>query len=216
MLFFPQLILTSSLSHMNLLNIKKLAAALTVACSLTGVVHAATITIPNPLGAYGRQASLDSAESGFFGTGNPNAGTIAGYFGGVWTQAGELTGNGNNGLFTVQVTSGSWGASAPVSGTWAIDSSFWTTYGVAVISMHVGGGAPGDINEPDHFAWLVTPGELSGTWNYIQNLGNGGGLSNIKLWGSGEPTRVPDSASTLALIGLGLAGLGVVARYRKA
>ena len=48
-------------------------------------------------------------------------------------------GAGINDLFTVMVTNGTFGA-GNVGGTWAINPLFWTTWGKAVISAHVGEG----------------------------------------------------------------------------
>ena len=48
--------------------------------------------------------------------------------------------------------------------------------------MHVGKGG----GNPDAFAWLITPGETSGTFSYERIAGTGGGLSNLFLWGSGD------------------------------
>jgi len=114
----------------------------------------------------------------------------------TWVKEGEVTGNGTNDLFTVNLTSGSWGNNN-VAGTWSIDSSFWSMYANAVISMHVGEGN----GDPDAFAWLITPGTLSGTFSYSDLDGRGGGLSNLFLFGSG--VSLPESNNLiLLLIGL--------------
>lgn len=162
------------------------------------------------------------------GEGNPDAADVADWLGGTWNNRGELTGNGTNSLLSAAVTSGSWG-SAPVSGTWAIDSSFWTLYADAVISFHMGGGTPKDVG--DFALFLVKDFETSGTWSFSQVQMNGGGLSNIKLWSRGTPTSsggtssgdvpssssgndVPEPASSLVLLGLGLLGLGFMRRAK--
>lgn len=101
----------------------------------------------------------------------------------IWVKEGELTNEGSNDLFTVNTDFGG----TDVTGTWSIDESFWSTYGRAVITMHVGHGG----GNPDAFAWLITPGETSGFFSYERVTGGGGGLSNMFLFGSGIPD-IPD------------------------
>jgi len=162
-------------------------------------------------GGPDRYATLDSAEACAFGAGNPKADTIAGHFGAdpAWEDAGELTADGTNKYLTAELTFGSWG-SKPVAGNWYIDSSFWSSFDSAVISMHVGNGQ----GDPAHFAWLITPEQTSGTWRYwISDLAiysNGGGLSNFRLWGQ-RAVDVAEPAS-IALLMLGLVGLGISRR----
>jgi hypothetical protein len=155
-----------------------------------------------------RSASLDSAEScqaQKLGS-TVKAGDLTALFGGTWTQVGELTASGSNGLLSL--TGSGWN-SGTADGSWSIDSSFWSTYGIALITMHVGGGQKDAV---DNFEWVVTPEELDGSWSYIKLMGKGGGLSNIKLWGSGTPTiKVPESG-TLVLLMLGLAGVAATRR----
>lgn len=102
-----------------------------------------------------------------------------------WIKEGELTAEGNNDLFSVDTDS--WGTD--VTGSWYIDESFWDNYGRAIITMHVGEGG----GNPDAFAWVITPGETSGSFSYERVDGKGGGLSNMFLFGSGTPnTKVPE------------------------
>lgn len=122
-----------------------------------------------------------------------------------WAYAGELTDNGVDNFLTV--TAGSWGSSS-VSGTWEIGAGFWSLFDEAVVSIHVGQGG----GAPDAWAWLMTPGDLSGTWSYDKLSGGGGGLSNIKLFGRGDGTTVPEP-DMVTLLAVGLLGM-VVARRR--
>lgn len=133
---------------------------------------------------------------------------ITHFYGDVWESAGELAGsNGTDGFLTATSAVG-WG-SIPNNGTWAIDAAFWTMFDSAVITMHVGGGQ----YSPDNWAWLMSDGAESGTWDLskLNPSSNGGGLSNIVLWGvRGE--NVPEPG-VVALLAIGL--LGMVAVRRK-
>jgi len=159
------------------------------------------------LPTYDREASVTSTQLCDVGLGNPDAGDIGSIFGTTpsWTEVGEFTGAGTSTYFSVSVTSGAFGSS-PVSGAWTVDSSFWATYTEAVISMHVGNGG----GDPDYFAFLLEDDASSGTWRYEILQGNGGGLSNLKLWG--RTTYVVTEPASLALIGLGLVCLGLSRR----
>lgn len=166
--------------------------------------YAALITC----GSAEREAGLDSAVSCVTGTGNSTAATTdseyprAPY---TWTTRGDIAGaDGTDDLLTVSLTAGSWG-SFPAAGTWAIDSSFWTIYAEAAISLHVGNGD----GDPDHWTWLITPGETSGTWSYEKLSGGGGGLSNLHLYGV-----VPEPSSAILLV-IGLSGLALATRRGK-
>ena len=101
----------------------------------------------------------------------------------TWIDEGNLIpGSFTNDLLTINLTSGSWGGN-DIAATWAIDPSFWLNYGIAAITMHVGEGQ----GNPDAFAWLITPGETSGTFSYEDLDGRGGGLSNFRLFGTQPP-----------------------------
>ena len=153
-----------------------------------------------------RKASLGAADSCYSQTigSTVKAWDLASITGNSWTQVGELGAAGSDGWFSVS----GWGSNA-ASGSWAISSAFWKTYGSALITMHVGGGQKDAV---DNFEWVVTPEETSGNWLYSKLLGKGGGLSNIKLWGTGTPqVEVPESGSWLMLL-IGLFSIAVLRR----
>lgn len=160
---------------------------------------------PVTCGSVEREASLDSSTQCVIGVGNPMVSDINAGFTSVtgWSNQGELTSNGTDQYLSANLISGMWGGS-PIDGTWTIDDSFWDLFGQAVISMHVGNGG----GDPDYFAWLIEEGQTMGTWEYEVLSGNGGGLSNLKLWGADEAdnTEVPIPPMIL-LLGLSLAGL---------
>ncbi len=168
-------------------------------------------------GSAQRTAGLGDAVLGseFTGTGNGTVVDVEAAYGGNWTERGEETNSGASGIFDVALTSGAWG-SGSATGTWTItDPLFWTNYGLGAITMHVGNGQ----GNPDHWGWQLTPGLLSGLWEYNKISGGGGGLSNLKLYSAGTGTSnipVPDSGSTLAVLGISLLGLGGVRRFLKA
>lgn len=183
-----------------------LFSALTITL-LAPVASAGSITC----GSAQRTATLDSAQQCKTGSGNTlgNGSTINGHYGGAWTGEGSLEAEGSNGYLTSALTTGSWG-DQNVVGTWAIDSSFWSTYAEAVISIHVGNGG----GDPDHFAWLITDNELSGAWSYEKLSGGGGSLSNMKLWGRGVAANVPEPAPMVLFL-IGLLSLVAVRKNKK-
>ncbi len=210
---------------MNFSQSNKLALALVLASAISGSSsHALTITLPDPITGYERQASLASATAGAFGTGNATAAVVNGTvpFNSLapWTEVGSAEGAEGtsgiliDGLLTVNLTSGTWG-SGSAGGTWAIAPSFWTLYGDATISLHVGNGG----GDPDHFIWLIEQDATSGTWSYNKVTGTGGGLSNIKLYGAGDPRtppdEVPDTGSALLLLGAASLVFGAARRLVK-
>lgn len=208
------------------MKITKYAAAAVLAAGMTLSAHALPITIG--LGSpTERTATLSDATAGFGGEGNAGVPEINAGFAPLapWTKRAEIaraegaSGSSTVGFLTVSLNAGdTWGNDKTIAGTWAIDASFWTLYADAAISMHVGNGSPdkkpGEVGlaTPDHFVWHVADGATSGTFSYDGTCCNGGGLSNLKLYSSGTGTRVPDGGSTLALVGLAIAGLGLARR----
>ena len=199
------------------MKLTKYAAAAVLAAGMTLGANALTITIGDGPPTQ-RTASLTDATAGFGGEGNATAATVNAGFAPLapWTERGSIAGAQDtggtlsDGLLTVALLTGTWGNNGPVTGTWAIGASFWTLYADAAISMHAGGGR--QSNTPDHFVWHVADRATSGTFSYDGTCCNGGGLSNIKLYSSGTGTSVPDGGSTLALVGLAIAGLGLARR----
>ena len=171
--------------------------------SLFIALSASALTI----GAPDRTFDITPATSGVFGnSNNVGASDVGAAFGGTWTNAGERTSVGTDGSLTVGLLAGSFG-SGDANGTWSINPAFWSTYGSAVISVHVGQGG----GDPDYWMFQLPANTLAGTWAYDIISGGGGGLSNIKLWGSGT-AQVPDGGSTIALLGLGLTLLAIARR----
>lgn len=161
-----------------------------------------------------REAHLVSATGGYAVgdvTGTPGAADVAARFGGTWTNEGAVAGaDGTNDMLTIALAPGNTWGNGPLSGTWAINPLFWSTYGDAVITMHVGNGS----GDPDWFFWKITALETSGKFTYERISGGGGGLSNLFLWGSGTPQkRVPDGGLTLVMLAVSMCGTLAARRW---
>ncbi len=164
---------------------------------------------------YDRTWVFDSAEACGTGQGNPNSSSdienLGGLFdlpaGSEWTKRGDVTESGDNSSWLdVMLTSGSWGGK-DIEATWSLAAGFWDTFSQAVFTVHVGHGSIPELS--DFGAFIITPGEYSGLWEFAQlpAQGGGGGLSNAAIWttgspppgGPGNPLPSPAASALLAL-----------------
>jgi hypothetical protein len=133
------------------------------------------------------------------GTGNVNGNPATDDF---------LTGEGS-GLGLVGIGLASYTQSG-TTGTFSFSSSLWDTWSEIAIGFKFGTG-----NNPDEwFVYALNPLISSGSWQFVNVFGRGGGLSHIQLYGTPGGTSVPEPG-TLALLGIGMLAAGV-ARRRKA
>lgn len=161
----------------------------------------------NPGACYYTDGNLDS--------GNPSVYELAGYT--------LLDKNGDPGTFLTNPSPG-----GATSGNWTLAAGLWDTYADLHIGFHFGNGG----GSPDSFIVQLQNGQYSGTWelfavspDILNGLSNiylftmGGPSSSSSSSSSGEPstssssgTNVPEPASSLVLLGLGLLGLGFMRR----
>ena len=118
----------------------------------------------------------------------------------------DVVGDGNG-----PATSGYLQYSGSTSGTWSISSGIWDLWDHVMVGFHFGNGG----GSPDSFVVELARPTTSGDWSLVA-LGTDrlNGLSNIYLI-SEVPREVP-VPGTLGLLGLGLAGLGLVRRKQQA
>jgi len=94
----------------------------------------------------------------------------------------------------------------PSSKTWSLSSSFWSTYGAAVIALR----ADPDDGDKEWVGFQLQANATNGTFSITGRSGDD--LSALVLFGRGTPSNARVAASvpepgTLALLGLGLLGL---------
>lgn len=95
-------------------------------------------------------------------------------------------------------------AQSGTSGTFSLSAALWSTWDNLAIGFKFGTG-----NKPDEwFVYSLQEGVSSGTWDFVNVHGTGGGVSHAVIYGSGTSTRVPEPTA-LGLMGLGLLGLAV-------
>lgn len=96
-------------------------------------------------------------------------------------------------------------------GTFSFASSLWDTWSEIAIGFKFGTG-----NRPDEwFVYSLNSLVSSGSWEFVNVFGRGGGLSHVQLYGIPGSTSVPEPG-TLALLGIGMLAAGVARRRKTA
>jgi hypothetical protein len=182
-------------------------AVLAAACAGASGAFAAPITCNSSQSGGLRVLTIETTATGScFGTGLTNLSD---------TGLTALIGGGASVLERDEANSGAGflnisGHDSHVQGTWSFTGSGATTY----LYFHFGNGGDTTATNPDYFIFqLSTPGgTASGTWTTGGAGAQWNGLSNIAV----VQSRAVPEPTTLALLGMGLVGVGLARRRKKA
>lgn len=95
------------------------------------------------------------------------------------------------------------------TGTFCFDPSLWDDWSNIARDFQFG-----SCNRPDEgFMLLLTPSTSFGTWRFVNVFDRGGGLSDVRIYGTLD-THLPEPG-TLALLGLGLLATTLVRRRKR-